>query len=844
MSPATHLLLQKEFVLTVDTTSPVAPVITGIDGDSGSLVSGGSTNDTTLTIKGTAEARSTVSVMQDGVVIGTAESGSDGNWSLDHTQTPLDDATYKITATTKDPAGNTSPVSKEFVLTVDTTPPELNSPVSEDMAKGEFQINTYAKYGQKSSSVTSLVDGGFVVTWSSNGQDVSGRGIFGQRYDAQGKKFEGEFQINSNAKGHLKHPSVTALKDGGFVVTWNNSTSEIKNPGNLYGQRYDFKGSPAGEEFKINQESIAWKPSVTALKDGGFVVMWEGALDHSDAFGRKYDAQGVPTGGEFRTTIYYNRYAKEPSVTALKDGGFVVMWYGHSRNSDIYGIFGQRFDARGEKAGDKFQFGDYSDRYPSVTTLKDGGFVVAWLGKQGGAKGNIYGLRYDALGEKAGDKFQINTYMKDAQYLPSVTSLVDGGFVVTWAREGQDEDYYSIFGQRYDAQGKRAGEEFQINTYMKTVQDFPSVTSLVDGGFVVTWSSYRQDGSDYGIYGQRYDKDGNPVTEDFINLQHGSNTTSLGDYFVDPTEAGQDLILSGAVPKEEAGKAFQITLGGKAYSGIVASDGTWSVTVPKVDVAVLAEGSHKITYMDAAGNKATQTQTIIVDKTPPDAPVIIGIDAEGQTFSGTAEALSFVKISKDGTTLSAVQTSLDGEWSTTFNAPAGDGDYQITTSDLAGNISQSITATVKSGTIGNDLLGGEVEKINILRGLAGNDILVGKELDDILAGGRGSDTLTGGRGSDTFVFHASEDGEDHITDFNLADKDVLDLRDLLEGENTGNIDDYLTLNFENGNTTITIDKDGSGSSLKMTNIVLHGVNLTETDALNELIASGHILIDL
>ena len=163
--------VSKEFVLTVDTTSPVAPVITGIDGDSGSLVSGGSTNDTTLTIKGTAEARSTVSVMQDGVVIGTAESGSDGNWSLDHTQTPLDDATYKITATTKDPAGNTSPVSKEFVLTVDT---KADAPVitgiEEDSGSsaidGSTNDNTLTIKGtaEANATVSVMLDGTLIGT--------------------------------------------------------------------------------------------------------------------------------------------------------------------------------------------------------------------------------------------------------------------------------------------------------------------------------------------------------------------------------------------------------------------------------------------------------------------------------------------------------------------------------------------------------------------------------------------------------------------------------------------------------------------------------------------------------
>ena len=52
------------------------------------------------------------------------------------------------------------------------------------------------------------------------------------------------------------------------------------------------------------------------------------------------------------------------------------------------------------------------------------------------------------------------------------------------------------------------GSEFQVNTYTSDNQQEPSVTSLADGGFVVTWMSANQDGSSWGVYGQRYAADG------------------------------------------------------------------------------------------------------------------------------------------------------------------------------------------------------------------------------------------------------------------------------------------------------------------------------------------------
>jgi hypothetical protein len=120
----------------------------------------------------------------------------------------------------------------------------------------------------------------------------------------------------------------------------------------------------------------------------------------------------------------------------------------------------------------------------------------------------IFGQRYDSSGNAAGSEFQINTYTTSSQYDPSVASLGDGGFVVTWMSDGQDGDGDGIFGQRYDSSGNTAGSEFQINTYTTSGQWNPSTTSLNDGGFVVMWSSVGQDGSGRGVFGQRFDANG------------------------------------------------------------------------------------------------------------------------------------------------------------------------------------------------------------------------------------------------------------------------------------------------------------------------------------------------
>ncbi|WP_445004089.1 BapA/Bap/LapF family large adhesin [Halomonas mongoliensis] len=111
--------------LTIDTTAPDAPVITGAVDDvepAGDLADGDVTNDSTPTLAGTAEADSTVTLFQDSVEIGTTTADAGGNWSFE--VPALEDDTFTFTATATDAAGNVSSDSTGFTLTIDTVAPD------------------------------------------------------------------------------------------------------------------------------------------------------------------------------------------------------------------------------------------------------------------------------------------------------------------------------------------------------------------------------------------------------------------------------------------------------------------------------------------------------------------------------------------------------------------------------------------------------------------------------------------------------------------------------------------------------------------------------------------------
>ncbi|MBB3232166.1 Ig-like domain-containing protein [Halomonas stenophila] len=153
-------------------------------------------------------------------------------------------------------------------------------------------------------------------------------------------------------------------------------------------------------------------------------------------------------------------------------------------------------------------------RSHDIAALPDGGYVQVWSSQDGSGWG-VYGQRYAEDGTAVGSEFLINTHTSNDQRDVAVTSLVDGGFVVTWSSDDQDGSGWGIYGQRYAADATAVGNEFQINTTTTSNQLYPSIASLADGGFVAAWESYNQDGSSYGIYGQRYAADGTAVAGEF-----------------------------------------------------------------------------------------------------------------------------------------------------------------------------------------------------------------------------------------------------------------------------------------------------------------------------------------
>jgi hypothetical protein len=68
---------------------------------------------------------------------------------------------------------------------------------------------------------------------------------------------------------------------------------------------------------------------------------------------------------------------------------------------------------------------------------------------------------FNADGTAASDEFLVHAVTQEDQFAYSAGALADGGFVAAW-RDGNNA--YSVFVQRYDADGNMVGDKFQVNS--------------------------------------------------------------------------------------------------------------------------------------------------------------------------------------------------------------------------------------------------------------------------------------------------------------------------------------------------------------------------------------------
>ncbi len=405
---------------------------------------------------------------------------------------------------------------------------------SYDTNGGEYAITGLIPGDQLRPQLALTPSGGYLV-WQDNLTDGAGLGISAQRLDSSFSPSFAPFRVNASAAGDQERPQAALLSDGRAAFVWQGGRQGFQH---IYGRFLAMDGTYVGNnDVQINTSTTTYQlnPAITVLANSNLVAIYSSvnqAASNSmqDVYGQVLSPSGQKLGAEFRVNQYTAFNQRTPSVAALTDGRFVVVWISEMQRSgdvDSFGfyspdsqayvyaatnrasvdVFARLFNADGSAAGAEFMVNNSWDicANPRVAAGTNDGFMVVWGQKSAAIPAyswDIYSRSFTGVG--IGGAIQpVNTYMVGDQYLPQI-SVLGTDYLVVWTSLGQDGSREGVYGQVLRSTGAPVGGEFRVNTTTVGQQLFPGVGSDGNGRFLVVWSSFSGTTGSFDLFAQRF----------------------------------------------------------------------------------------------------------------------------------------------------------------------------------------------------------------------------------------------------------------------------------------------------------------------------------------------------
>ena len=278
------------------------------------------------------------------------------------------------------------------------------------LTTNDVSVSAFINNFQINPAVAVLNNSNVVVVWASMNQTGSNslQDVYGQILSPTGQKVGGEFLINQFVSYNQRTPAVAPLKNGGFVVAWvseqqrssapdwgTNSnyytSSAIALPSvDIYARLYQSSGAAVNNEFLVNSDNnVSANPSVAAATDGTFTITWgqrdARMLDNSwDIYARSFSSDG--NGGaaiRVNTHVFGDQYA--PSISSL-GVDYLVTWTSLGQDGSREGVFGQFMRTGGALIGGEFRVNTTTtsqQKYPVVASDGAQQFLVVWASYTG-----------------------------------------------------------------------------------------------------------------------------------------------------------------------------------------------------------------------------------------------------------------------------------------------------------------------------------------------------------------------------------------------------------------------------------------------------------------------------
>lgn len=435
------------------------------------------------------------------------------------------------------------------------------------------------------------------------------------------------------------------------------------------------------------------------------------------------DANGVAAGDDFQINTTNISYVPQQSITGLSDGGLVITWQTRDQDGDGSGIYAQRYDVNNNAVGTEFKVNAINTNdqdLPLVTDLPDGGFTITWRSQYEDGGEFLYGV------------------------LDSISTDLDPGGIIFVPGSGgggtppvPGETKTGFFGQNYNANGDRIGDEFFLYEGHVRIDESPdNITE--DGSIIVTAKNlFELEAQINGSIRTIETLENAPITIDVL----------ANDSDVD----GDLLTITNASVVDGLGSVSIVA------NELVYDPGTDYLNIGK-DAFV------RLSYDISDGNGGFDTANVtVVVKYINDAPTALVLDnatVDEDAIGAIIGNLSFVDPDVGDTHIYNVNDARFEVVASQLKLKAGESidfetepsvDVVVSVADAAlSGIAETFTITVNDETetlidgslTGQSLVG--TSGVDQIHGLAGDDILYGLGGGDLLFGNIGNDRYIGG----------------------------------------------------------------------------------------------------
>ncbi len=315
-------------------------------------------------------------------------------------------------------------------------------------------------------NVTETADGEFVVVWS-RGPDVGDGDIRMQRIAPDGTLLlaAGGLPVAAEAGKSPSFCDLAPAGPDGVIVTWIRDTRYYYSDRHLRAERFEADGSSNwGAPVEVyNQVSVpmGYQHEIQSDGAGGAVLLWHSALTSTfNSYVQHLDASGAelwPHNGMSVSTLAGMNHISPSFSHDAATGDTYVFWDERNSGQSQWGLFGQRFDAAGNRLWGTNGMEFLPTSTLNVSTIRvlpaPSGAMVFWIDEPTGyGSDRVRGLRVDDLGDLAWGltPVEVATTPSIKSRLP-VSSTPAGSALMVW--EDDRAGTVDVYGQSVNPDG-------------------------------------------------------------------------------------------------------------------------------------------------------------------------------------------------------------------------------------------------------------------------------------------------------------------------------------------------------------------------------------------------------